>query len=87
MPSVFDGLAVLQQRTVVELPTATRITFALCYQLAFIFSNQFNFQFCSLLCVWVGKLFGWCRLCVGFFERPANVLDYEARALNTLYYI
>jgi hypothetical protein len=35
--------------------------------------------FC-LLCVWVGKLFGWFWSCVGFFERPANVLDYEALA-------
>jgi hypothetical protein len=32
MPIVKDELAVLQRRTVVELPTETRITFTLCYQ-------------------------------------------------------
>jgi hypothetical protein len=48
MPSVFDGLAVLQQRTAVGLPTATRITFALCYRLVFfylIMITIFNIDF------------------------------------------
>jgi hypothetical protein len=37
-PSIVkDELAVLQRRTAVELPAETRITFTLCYKLAFIF--------------------------------------------------
>jgi len=47
----------------------------------FLFSVIFSFnllhRFC-LPCVGVGKLFGWFWSCVSFFERPANVLDYEA---------
>jgi hypothetical protein len=34
---VKDELAVLQRRTAVELPAETRITFTLCYKLAFSF--------------------------------------------------
>ena len=41
-----------------------------------IFSFNLLHRFC-LPCVGVGKLFGWFWSCVGFFERPANVLDYE----------
>ena len=45
-----------------------------------IFSFNLLHRFC-LPCVGVGKLFGWFWSCVGFFERPANVLDNEALAI------
>jgi hypothetical protein len=58
-----------------------------CYRLVFFifcnFSINLLHRFC-LPCVWVGKLFGWFWACVGFFERPANVLDYEAWAIFTI---
>src|SRR5690554_4278365 len=51
-----------------------------CYRLVFFVFRHFSINLlhrCCLPCVWVGKLFGWFWSCVGFFERPANVLDYE----------
>jgi len=64
-----------------RIRTAPAINYTACYQLAFFvfyhFSINLLHRFC-LPCVGVGKLFGWFWSCVGFFERPANVLDYEA---------
>jgi hypothetical protein len=45
-----------------------------------VISLSFLLHLFCLPSVGVGKLFGWFWLCVGFFERPANLLDYEALA-------
>jgi hypothetical protein len=37
-----------------------------------------------LLCAGRGKLFGWFCSCVGFSERPDNVLGYKALAVDKL---
>ena len=53
----------------------------------FIFPVILSFIFAALSfcpCVWVGKLFGWFWTCVGIFERPANVLDYEVWAIQSI---
>ena len=66
-----------------RIPTAPAINYTACYRLVFFVFRHFSInllhRFC-LPCVGVGKLFGWFWSCVGIFERPANVLDYEAWA-------
>jgi hypothetical protein len=77
----------------VEYAFSQLITGAAVYSIAgqvFICPQLFFFQFATLLlsAACLGRQALWLVLVVGwFFVRPANVLDYEAWALDVLYYI
>lgn len=62
--------------------TKTRMHYTMCWR--FVVYSLCSFLSTSIilsfrLCVWVDKLFGWFWSCVAF-QRPTNVLGYEARA-------
>ena len=66
-----------------EISTIRQMHYTRCYRLVFFVFRHFSFNLLLLSClpcVGVGKLFGWFWSCGWLFERPANVLDYEAWA-------